>query len=194
VASKKVTRIIDTRYAAVSFNSHDALLEKALPTPCSDNCLSVCFIHRWISLNLLFDPALPDIQFVACHDSVVFNGGISLGCGDQSAIRHSPRNTVGSELVAQAKVQATASGTWYPGATRQWLPRLPSRECNSLMNSFGASQKLRQQRLGHADGSPVTDTIYTHVISEDGKRVAAQLGNAVWGILDAIHPRIINRT
>jgi integrase len=34
----------------------------------------------------------------------------------------------------------------------------------TLMNSFGASQKLRQQRLGHADGSPVTDTIYTHVI------------------------------
>ena len=55
----------------------------------------------------------------------------------------------------------------------------------TLMSSFGASQKLRQQRLGHADGSPVTETIYTHVISEDGKRIAAQLGNAVWGILDA---------
>ena len=54
----------------------------------------------------------------------------------------------------------------------------------TLMNSFGASQKLRQQRLGHADGSPVTDTIYTHVISEDGKRIAAQLGKAVWGVLD----------
>src|ERR1700694_5038608 len=46
----------------------------------------------------------------------------------------------------------------------------------TLMNSFGASQKLRQQRLGHADGSPVTDTIYTHVISEDGKRIAAPCG------------------
>jgi integrase len=55
----------------------------------------------------------------------------------------------------------------------------------TLMNSFGASQKLRQQRLGQADGSPVTETIYTHVISEGGKRIAAQLGNAVWGILDA---------
>jgi Phage integrase family len=55
----------------------------------------------------------------------------------------------------------------------------------TLMSSFGASQKLRQQRLGHADGSPVTETIYTHVISEDGKRIATQLGNAVWGILDA---------
>jgi len=54
----------------------------------------------------------------------------------------------------------------------------------TLMNSFGASQKLRQQRLGHADGSPVTDTIYTHVISEDGKRIAAQLGKAVGGVLD----------
>lgn len=55
----------------------------------------------------------------------------------------------------------------------------------TLMSSFGASQKLRQQRLGHADGSPVTETIYTHVISEDGKRVATQLGDAVWGKLDA---------
>jgi hypothetical protein len=48
----------------------------------------------------------------------------------------------------------------------------------------GASQKLRQQRLGHADGSPVTATIYTHVISEGGEQIAAQLGNAVWGVLD----------
>jgi hypothetical protein len=52
------------------------------------------------------------------------------------------------------------------------------------MSNFGASQELRQQRLGHADGSPVTETIYTHVISEDGKRIAAKLGNAVWGVLD----------
>ncbi len=52
----------------------------------------------------------------------------------------------------------------------------------SLMNSFGASEKLRQQRLGHAAGSPITNTVYTHVISEDAKRVAAQLGDAVWGI------------
>jgi hypothetical protein len=55
----------------------------------------------------------------------------------------------------------------------------------TLMSSFGAPQKLRQERLGHADGSPVTESVYTHVISEDGKRVAAQLGNAVWGVVDA---------
>jgi integrase len=54
----------------------------------------------------------------------------------------------------------------------------------TLMNSFGASHRLRQQRLGHAAGSPVTEAIYTHVISEDGKRIAAQLGDAVWGISD----------
>jgi integrase len=53
----------------------------------------------------------------------------------------------------------------------------------SLMNSFGASSKLRQQRLGHAAGSPVTEAIYTHVISEDAKRVAKQLGDAVWGVI-----------
>lgn len=56
----------------------------------------------------------------------------------------------------------------------------------TLMNSFGASLKLRQQRLGHVDGSPVTESVYTHVVSEDGRRVAAQLGDAVWGVLDAI--------
>jgi integrase len=55
----------------------------------------------------------------------------------------------------------------------------------TLMSSFGAPQKLRQERLGHADGSPVTESVYTHVISEDGKRIAAQLGKAVWGVLDA---------
>jgi hypothetical protein len=50
------------------------------------------------------------------------------------------------------------------------------------MSSFRASQKLRQQRLGHADGSPFTERIYIHVITEDGQRVAAQVGNAVWEI------------
>jgi integrase len=59
----------------------------------------------------------------------------------------------------------------------------------TLMSSFGAPQKLRQERLGHADGSPITESVYTHVISEDGKRVAAQLGDAVWGILDPIGPK-----
>jgi integrase len=55
----------------------------------------------------------------------------------------------------------------------------------TLMSSFGAPQNLRQQRLGHAAGSPVTESVYTHVISDDGKRIAAQLGDAVWGVLDA---------
>ena len=56
----------------------------------------------------------------------------------------------------------------------------------TLMSSFGTPLKLRQERLGHAEGSRITETIYTHVISEDAKRVAAQLGNAVWGVSDTI--------
>jgi integrase len=55
----------------------------------------------------------------------------------------------------------------------------------TLMSSFGAPQNLRQQRLGHAAGSPVTESVYTHVISDDGTRVAAQLGSVVWPKLDA---------
>ena len=58
----------------------------------------------------------------------------------------------------------------------------------TLVSSFGASQKLRQQRLGRADGSPVTETIYNHVISEDGKRIAAQPGKAVWGVWTPVGP------
>jgi hypothetical protein len=59
----------------------------------------------------------------------------------------------------------------------------------TLMSSFGAPLKLRQQRLGHVDGSPVTETIYTHVISEDGRRVAEMLGEAVWSkVLDHSGP------
>jgi integrase len=55
----------------------------------------------------------------------------------------------------------------------------------TMMSSFGAPLKLRQQRLGHVEGSPVTQTIYTHVVSGDGKHYAAKLGKAVWGVLDA---------
>ena len=40
-----------------------------------------------------------------------------------------------------------------------------------------------------SSSSPVTESVYTHVISEDGKRVEAQLGNTVWGVLDAIGVR-----
>jgi integrase len=54
----------------------------------------------------------------------------------------------------------------------------------TLMSRFGAPLKLRQQRLGHVDGSPVTETIYTHVVSEDARRIAERLGDGFWTILD----------
>jgi hypothetical protein len=38
--------------------------------------------------------------------------------------------------------------------------------------------------LGHSDPR-ITQTIYTHIVSEDSRKVAAQLGDLVWGVLDA---------
>jgi integrase len=59
----------------------------------------------------------------------------------------------------------------------------------TMMDRFGAPSKLRQQRLGHADGSPITQTIYTHVVSEDGRRIAEKIGGVVWAnVLDHCGP------
>lgn len=46
----------------------------------------------------------------------------------------------------------------------------------SLMDQIGAPMKLRQERLGHAPGSEITMAVYTHVIGDDDRRVAVQLG------------------
>ena len=54
----------------------------------------------------------------------------------------------------------------------------------TMMDRLGTPLKVRQERLGHNDPR-ITQAIYTHVASEDSRRVAAQLGQAVWGILDA---------
>jgi hypothetical protein len=68
---------------------------------------------------------------------------------------------------------------------------LPSRERNSD-EQFRGIAEIASAETRPRDGSPVTETIYTHVISEDGKRIAAQLGNAVWGVLDAIGSKMRN--
>ena len=54
----------------------------------------------------------------------------------------------------------------------------------TLMDQFSAPLRLRQQRLGHSDPR-LTLNIYTHVVSEDARRVAGQLGEAVWGPISA---------
>src|SRR5256885_13187138 len=54
--------------------------------------------------------------------------------------------------------------------------RRPPRSTLFPYTTLFRSQKLRQQRLGHADGSPVTETIYTHVISEWRRNLATQFG------------------
>lgn len=51
----------------------------------------------------------------------------------------------------------------------------------SLMDRLGAPLKVRQQRLGHSDPR-LTLGVYTHVVSEDDERIAAQLGEWVSGI------------
>jgi integrase len=61
------------------------------------------------------------------------------------------------------------------------------------MSSFGAPQKVRQQWLGHADGSPITEIVYTHVVSEDGsgsrRNLAMQCGE-FWTQLDRKQKRL----
>jgi integrase len=55
----------------------------------------------------------------------------------------------------------------------------------ALMDSFGVPMKVRQERLGHSDPG-VTLGIYTHVVWEDSRAAAHQLGSVVWGQNDAI--------
>jgi hypothetical protein len=53
----------------------------------------------------------------------------------------------------------------------------------TMMERLGTPLKVRQECLGHRDPR-ITQMIYTHVASEDSRKVAAQFGEAVWGILD----------
>jgi integrase len=46
----------------------------------------------------------------------------------------------------------------------------------SLMDRLKAPIKIRQQRLGHAQGSKLTLDIYTHVIGDDDRTIAGELG------------------
>ena len=54
----------------------------------------------------------------------------------------------------------------------------------TMMDRLGTPLKVRQERLGHSDPR-ITQNVYTHVASEDSRKVAAQIGDAVWGVLDA---------
>src|SRR5262249_20866851 len=54
----------------------------------------------------------------------------------------------------------------------------------TMMDRLGTPLKVRQERLGHSDPR-MTQGIYTHVASKDSRKVAAKLGDSVWGILDA---------
>jgi hypothetical protein len=43
-----------------------------------------------------------------------------------------------------------------------------------------------QQRLVHADGVPVTMKIFTHILNEARRQIAAKPGKPVWGVLGPI--------
>ena len=46
----------------------------------------------------------------------------------------------------------------------------------SLMDRLNTPMKVRQERLGHAPGSNVTMTVYTHTVHDDDRQIAAKLG------------------
>jgi len=46
----------------------------------------------------------------------------------------------------------------------------------SLMDRLNAPMKVRQERLGHAPGSDITMAVYTHVVGDDDRQIAAKLG------------------
>ena len=46
----------------------------------------------------------------------------------------------------------------------------------SLMDRLNAPMKLRQERLGHAPGSDITLSVYTHTVGEDDRLLAEKLG------------------
>jgi integrase len=54
----------------------------------------------------------------------------------------------------------------------------------TLMDRLSVPLRLRQERLGHRDPR-LTLSVYTHVVSEDARRVAGQLGDAIWGQISA---------
>lgn len=53
----------------------------------------------------------------------------------------------------------------------------------SFMDRLNTPMTVRQERLGHALGSPVTLAHYTHSVGEDNRKVADQMG-AAWGMVN----------
>lgn len=57
------------------------------------------------------------------------------------------------------------------------------RHCSAtMMDQAGVPTKVRQERLGHAPGSKVTEIHYTHAMGADDRNAAATIGNWLTGI------------
>jgi integrase len=53
----------------------------------------------------------------------------------------------------------------------------------TIMDRLNTASATRQERLGHAPGSPVTMVHYTHSVTEDNRKVADQM-DAVLGVVN----------
>jgi hypothetical protein len=55
--------------------------------------------------------------------------------------------------------------------------------------SVGSTNPASVSLIDSVDGSPITQSIYTHVVSEDGRKIAEKLGEVVWSkVLDHFGP------
>jgi hypothetical protein len=83
------------------------------------------------------------------------------------------RFSIGTFAVPSAKGRTSATVSTYDGFHA-------FRHANAaLMDRFSIPMKVRQQRLGHSDPG-ITLGIYTHVVGEDSRAAAEQLGRVVW--------------
>lgn len=63
----------------------------------------------------------------------------------------------------------------------------------SLMDRLNTPIKVRQERLGHAPGSDVTMTVYTHSVTDDDRKVAGQLGQILCPTLPNSQSETVDR-
>jgi integrase len=100
-----------------------------------------------------------------------------------------PFATLVSSAVTRALPRSVVKRRLHPLLERLGIPRCGLhgfRHANSsLMDRLNTPMKVRQQRLGHSDPRTTLGT-YTHVASEDDRRVAEQLG----AILHRVAPKL----
>ena len=104
------------------------------------------------------------------------------------AFCHAQRNPVGPKHAVETEVQASAERTRHSSPARRRL--LHSSACERYVDEQLWRSAKVASTVTRARGRITRDGVGVHhVVSEDGKRVAKQLGDAVWGILDPNGPK-----